>query len=48
MTKEAHDTNLILIVFLDLKKKGIFYDNILSHEITDPYLKKYTFSDRLV
>ena len=41
MTNEVQDTNLMLIVFHDLKKYGIL--NIWSHETVDPYLKKFTF-----
>ena len=37
MTNEVHDTNLMLLVFLNL------IHNIWSHETVDPYLKKFTF-----
>ena len=38
MTNEVHDTNLILLVFLNLKNRVSFIDNILSHETIGPYL----------
>ena len=40
---QVQDTNLMLLLFLDLKKWGPFTDNILSHETDDPYLKTFTF-----
>ena len=44
MTNEVHDTNLMLLVFLDLKKsRESFTHNIWSHETADPYLKKVIF-----
>ena len=39
MTNEVHDTNLMLLVFLDFS----FIHNIWSHETVDPYLNKFTF-----
>ena len=44
MTSKVHDTHLMLLVFLDLKKKGFFTDKILPNEWVDPYLKEFTFS----
>ena len=45
MTNKVHDTNLMLLVFLDLKKVGniSFKTMCQSHETVDPYLKKFTF-----
>ena len=44
MPNEVNDTNLILHMFLNLKKlKESFNDNILSHETIDPYLKSLHF-----
>ena len=45
MTNVVHDTNLMLLVFLDLKNlsRESFIHNIWSHETVDPYLKKFTF-----
>ena len=43
MINKGHDTNLMLLVFLDLKNRESFIHNIWSHETVDTYLKKSTF-----
>ena len=43
VTYTAHDTNLMLLVFLDLNCMESFIHNIWSNETVDPYLKKFTF-----
>ena len=43
ITNKVHDTDLMLLVFLDLKSMESFIQNIWSHEIVDPYLKMLPF-----
>ena len=40
MTNKVHDTNVMLLMFLDLRSRDSFTRNIWSHEKVDPYLKK--------
>ena len=44
MTNKVNHTNLMLLVFLDLKNRDSFINNIWSHETTDPYLKSLHFN----
>ena len=43
MTSKVHDTNLMLLVFLDFKEFGNFSLSILSHDAIDTYFNKLTF-----